>query len=102
MTETSSIELNALFFRIMSNKDRLKIMTTVNSVPKTVNEICKETGFEQSWVSHSLKILKDNGLVGSKRDGKYVYYRLDNAVKPVLIAADKATPKYKNKIKGAD
>ena len=34
MTEVSSEELQALFFKMMANKDRLKIMNTVNGKEK--------------------------------------------------------------------
>jgi|SRR3989344_9499406 len=97
MIDSSTIEINALFFKIMSNKDRLKIINTVSHKPKTVNEICKDTGFEQSWVSHSLRLLRENGIVESRREGKNIYYKLDNCIKPVIIAANKIAPKYKSK-----
>ena len=100
MTEVSNVELQALFFKMMANKDRLKIMNSVKAEEKTVTQICKDTGFEQTWVSHSLKLLRDNGMVESRRDGKYMYYKLDNNVKPVINTAEKIAPKYKNRLGG--
>ena len=100
MTEVSSEELQALFFKMMANKDRLKIMNTVNGKEKTVTQICKDTGFEQTWVSHSLKLLRNNEIVDSRRDGKYIYYKLDNNMKPVMSTVEKITPKYRNKLGG--
>lgn len=97
MMNSSTMGINALFFKIMANKDRLKIMSSVSNKPKTVTQICNDTGFEQSWVSHSLRILREGGIVDSKREGKNIYYKLDNGIKPVIIAANKITIKYKSK-----
>ena len=93
MSNISDEEIYALFFKIMSNKDRLKIMNSVLNTSKTVTQICKDTGFEQTWVSHSLKLLRDNNLVGSKREGKYIYYKLENNVKPIINTVAKIAPK---------
>ena len=41
---------------------------------RTVTEIYNYLGIEQSTASHHLGILKDRGVLGSKRDGKNTYY----------------------------
>ena len=43
---------------------------------KTVTEIHKNIGIEQSAASHHLGILKDKGVLGSRREGKNTYYFL--------------------------
>jgi DNA-binding transcriptional ArsR family regulator len=43
---------------------------------KTVTEIHKLLAIEQSTASHHLGILKDKGVLGSRRDGKNTYYFL--------------------------
>ncbi len=100
MTNISDEEVYALFFKIMSNKDRLKIMNSVSEQPKTVTQICKDTGFEQTWVSHSLKLLREKGMVETRREGKYIYYKLDRGIKPVIAVAGNAAYKYQ-KLKGS-
>ncbi len=42
----------------------------------TVTEIHNLLGIEQSTTSHHLGILKDKGVLGSKREGKNTYYFL--------------------------
>ncbi len=44
----------------------------------TVTEIHEKLGIEQSTTSHHLGILKDKGVLTSKRVGKNTYYRLKN------------------------
>lgn len=43
---------------------------------KTVTEIHKQLGLEQSTTSHHLGILKDRGVLSSKREGKNTWYFL--------------------------
>jgi len=43
---------------------------------KTVTEIHQHLGIEQSTASHHLGILKDKGVLSSKRDGKNTWYFL--------------------------
>ena len=45
---------------------------------KSVTEIHNLIGIEQSTASHHLGILKDKGVLGSKREGKNTYYFLRN------------------------
>jgi len=94
MSNLSNEEVYALFFKIMANKDRLKIMNSVSDKPKTVTQICNDTGFEQTWVSHSLRLLRERGIVGARREGKYIYYKLDNNVKPMMTSVGRIAPKY--------
>jgi len=44
----------------------------------TVTEIYEHLKIEQSTTSHHLGILKDKGVLGSKREGKNTYYFIKN------------------------
>ena len=102
MTEVSDEMVYALFFKMMANKDRLKIMNSLSDHPKTVTQLCNDTGFEQTWVSHSLKLLKEKGMVEARREGKYIYYKLDRGVKPVITAASTVAYKYHPSTRGGE
>lgn len=57
-------------------------------IEKNVSEIVEETGASQSLVSHQLKVLKDFDLVATRREGKKIYYSLqDGHVKQLLSVA---------------
>ncbi len=43
---------------------------------RTVTEIHRQLGIEQSTASHHLVILKDRGVLSSKREGKNIWYFL--------------------------
>ncbi len=83
-------DLQMLFFKTIANKTRFTIVNTLKQKPKNVNQICKETGYEQSLVSHNLKLLKDTGFVEVKQEGKYRVYQLDKEnVSPMLEAIER-------------
>ena len=57
-------------------------------IEKSVNEIVNEVGVSQSLVSHQLRVLKDAGLVRTRKEGQKVYYALnDGHVKALLNIA---------------
>lgn len=51
----------------------------------TVTQIHERLGIEQSTTSHHLGILKDKGVLCSKRDGKNTYYYLKHLVLGQII-----------------
>jgi len=56
---------------------RIAILSYLEEGKKlTVTEIHELLGIEQSTTSHHLGILKDKGVLTSKRDGKNTYYWL--------------------------
>lgn len=66
-----------MFFEVFSNKVRLNIVETLMNRPKTVSEICKAVGEEQSKVSHNLKKLMDCHFLDVKKEGKKRIYSLN-------------------------
>ena len=44
----------------------------------TLDDIAENVNMTKSAVSHQLKILKEEGLVKSRRDGKNIFYSLDD------------------------
>ncbi|MFT4738660.1 MAG: DNA-binding transcriptional ArsR family regulator [Cyclobacteriaceae bacterium] len=42
----------------------------------SVNDLCEKLGAEQSLMSHHLQNMKLKGILGSRREGKNVFYQL--------------------------
>ena len=68
----------ATFFKVVGDETRMKILCTIAADEVCVNDISEKIGMTKSAVSHQLKLLKTEGLVKARRDGKNIYYSLDD------------------------
>lgn len=68
----------AELFKMFADSTRIKILYTLLDGSKSVNEIASELEMNQPAISHQLKILKSQKLVRGTRDGKSIYYSLDD------------------------
>lgn len=57
-------------FKMLSDPTRLKILLSLQEGERNVTSIAEQVQMEQSAVSHQLKLLKDNRIVKSERQGK--------------------------------
>src|SRR5690625_7877358 len=70
-------EASTLLSRL-ANPDRLMILCLLVGGEKNVTEIGKEGGVQQPTLSQQLTVLREDGLVATRRDGKYEYYHMGN------------------------
>lgn len=70
--------------KIVAEPHRLAILKLLFSGPKHVGAINTCLPIEQSLLSHHLKVLRQQGLVESNREGKIVLYRLASDVRSTL------------------
>jgi len=68
----------ANFLKVISEKNRLKILRILQKNDFCVCEIWENLNLSQNLVSHHLKVLKDFGLVDSKKEGTRVTYSLNS------------------------
>ena len=73
------------FFKALSDPTRLKIVLTISNGEICVNDIAAKIGMTKSAVSHQLAYLKSLRLIKSRKDGKEVYYSLDDDHVNILI-----------------
>lgn len=75
--DIQKLEIAASKLRAMAHPMRIAIIELLNDNKKlTVTEIYERLSIEQASASHHLNILKNKGLLDSKRDGKMIYYSL--------------------------
>ena len=68
----------AELFKIFGDSTRIKILYALHDNELCVQDIANAVQLSQSAVSHQLRVLKDTKLVRFRRDGKTVYYALDD------------------------
>ncbi|UNT94471.1 helix-turn-helix transcriptional regulator [uncultured Allobaculum sp.] len=72
------LERLADFYKVMGDQTRLKILIALEKKELCVSDLCNVIGMSRSAVSHQLKALKAAKLIRSRKDGKAVYYFLDD------------------------
>lgn len=85
-------------FKVFGDTTRIKILYALSESELCVCAIAELLKMTQSATSHQLRVLKDSGLVGSRREGKTIYYFLtDDHVRSIIsqgydhITEDKET-----------
>ena len=68
----------AEFYKVFADSTRMKIIYALMENELCVCDIAAIVGTTQSAISHQLRILKQAKLVKYKKDGKAVYYSLDD------------------------
>ena len=69
-------EIQAEFCKAMGNAGRLQILHLLRERPKSVSEICRETGLLQGTVSRHLASLRSVGVVTAEKHGAGTVYRI--------------------------
>jgi len=83
-------------FKSLSDFTRLKILLALAEDELCVCDIASLTEVSVSAISHQLRLLKKNRLVNQRKDGKMVYYSLeDGHIKKIVNLALKQYKEYK-------
>ena len=68
----------AELFKIFGDSTRIRIICALFETEMCVYDLAACLKMNQSAISHQLRILKANKLVKNRRDGKLMYYSLDD------------------------
>ena len=76
----------AELFKIFGDSTRIRILYVLFEAEVCVCDIAEALNMTQSAISHQLRILKQNKLVKSRRDGKSIFYSLNDEHVRMIIA----------------
>lgn len=75
----------AELFKVFGDSTRIRILFVLFEAEVCVCDLAQALNMTQSAVSHQLRILKQNKLVKSRREGKSVFYSLaDDHVRSII------------------
>lgn len=77
MDESTAAQVAELF-TTLGDTSRIRILAALAADELNVGELAKEVGLTHSAVSHHLRHLRQMRLVKGRKDGRYVYYHLDD------------------------
>ena len=84
-TDSPALDLQAMrehagqavaMLKLLGNEDRLLLLCQMAECERTVGELQELTGIEQPTLSQQLGVLRRDGMVETRREGKFIWYRL--------------------------
>ena len=79
ITKDEDIERTSRSLKAMSHPLRLKILCTLGDEEISVQEIAEFVGTSQSNISQHLAILRDKGILTSRKEANRVFYRVGDS-----------------------
>ena len=70
------VDLIARRFRVLGEPLRIKLLNRLREREASVNELSEALGASQQNVSQHLAVLAEAGVVGRRKEGTRVYYRI--------------------------
>ncbi len=64
-------------FKALSDESRRKIISMLVEKDRSVNEIAKNFNKTQPCISHHLEVLKNAGIVESRKEGQFTIYSIN-------------------------
>jgi ArsR family transcriptional regulator len=71
-------EMHAQMCRIFTSAKRLEILNLLRGKELSVGQLAKGLDIKQANLSQHLSILREKGIVNTRRDGVTIYYSLSN------------------------
>ena len=78
LLDEATAERLAGIFKALADPTRVRIVSLLAQIELCVGDLAEALEMSMSAVSHQLRLLRALRLVKSRRDGKHVYYELDD------------------------
>lgn len=79
LTDLEAMEQAAECLRTLAHPHRLRIVQMLLQQSFTVGELAESCGIPSHMASEHLRLMKDRGLLTSRRDGRKTYYEIAEA-----------------------
>ena len=86
ISDDNTLYALADLFKVFGDPTRIRILYALSAQELCVCDIASVLDMTQSAISHQLRILKQNKLVKSRREGKSVFYSLADGHVRTIIA----------------
>ena len=73
-----TLEENAAVLKSLADPTRLKIIHLLKNGELCVCQILEAIDKSQSTISHHLNMMKKEGVLSARKQGKWIYYKLTN------------------------
>lgn len=77
LADENAIVDAADMFSVLGDTTRLRVLVSLLHGEMCVTDIAVATGVNRTTISHQLRVLRSNGMVSRRREGKAIYYSID-------------------------
>ena len=77
LSDASALAL-ADTFKVLGDPTRIRILDALSRSELCVYDIAGRVGLTESAVSHQLRLLRDSRIVRTRRNGRQIFYTLDD------------------------
>jgi DNA-binding transcriptional ArsR family regulator len=77
LSDASALAL-ADTFKVLGDTTRIRILDALSRSELCVCDIASRVGLTESAVSHQLRLLRDSRIVRTRRNGRQIFYTLDD------------------------
>ena len=85
LTQETATQLAELF-RTLGDSARILILSALTEREYSVSDLAEHANLSESATSHHLRHLRQTRLVKARKEGRYVFYSLDDAHVEQLVA----------------
>ena len=68
------------YLKVIADSSRLEILDLLSCGELCACDLLQHFSFSQPTLSHHMKVLKDNNLITSRKDGNKIFYKLNHDV----------------------
>ncbi len=69
-------ELHAHVCKVLANAKRLEVIHLLRGGEKAAGDLARDMGIPKANVSQQLAVMREKGILASRREGRRIYYRL--------------------------
>lgn len=66
--------------RLLADPTRIRLLSMLQVEERNVSGLCKQLGLAQPTVSHHLGLMREAGLLNTRRDGKQIFYSINREI----------------------
>lgn len=78
LLDDKTIQALTDIFQVLGDPTRLRMLEALSHEEKCVGDLAAHLGLTESAVSHQLRLLRSARVVRGRREGRMVYYALDD------------------------
>ena len=76
----------AKLLRALANERRLMVLCQLSDGERSVSELLPAVGLSQSALSQHLAVLREEGIVATRREGQTIWYRIADPASLKVVA----------------